>query len=363
MLIFIDTLLPSFKSNDMTTIQRLAHQFHYKIIAHTPEKIDLIYQKEKDGINIHIFSKKFCIGALLHSNNNHLIFIKEHHFELFDEYEILLFILFVLLLTLFFVYLFFSTINAIKELELGIKRISGGDYDFEITYHKQDEIGSLIQTFKNAKNTIVKILKGRELILRGLGHELKTSLTKMKLLLGLKEIKTQDDIKMLKYINELQKVSENILELERINDKSVVVETHSFLSETLLFEALCGFEEEQEKIHFTIKENCLIKSDLRLLTVVVKNLIDNALKYTMDGKVYVECAGDLFIVKNKGQPLKYDINYYLKPFYRDDRHHAIIGHGLGLSIINEITKILQLGFSYKYEDGHHHFIINLRQKD
>lgn len=361
--LFIDTIMPSYENGDMQSIQAFAEKFNYQIVPQVPEKIDVIYHKENKDIKVKIFENKRYTGALIYYHNNSLIVIKNNYLSFWDKYGLQLFILPVFLILTLLVGIFFSALNTLSKIRDGVEEVARGNHDFEIQNDRQDEIGDLVETFKKAKDIIAKILKGRELILRSLGHELKTPLAKMKLFLALKEPKNEDDIKMQKYVNELQKISENILELERINSGNLILEQNNFLSETLLLEALNGFEDEQEKIIFNIKENYLIKNDLRLLVVVIKNLIDNGLKYAADGKIYIECYKHLLTFKNKGEPLKYDISYYLEPFYRDDRHHAILGHGLGLSIISEIIKILKLSFEYKYQDGYHHFIVNLQSKE
>ena len=322
----------------------------------------MIYQEDREGVQIRVFKNKQYIGVMLYNKDNSLIAIKNYHLPFLERHGIQLLLLPIFIILLIFIITCFSILHTIQKLRISIERVVKGENDPFVQSKRKDEIGELIETFSQTKETIAKVLRGRELILRSLGHELKTPLAKMKLFLGLKNNKNEDDIKMLRYVEELQKISENILEFERVNSGNVVLEQNNFLSETLIFEALKSFEEEQENIICEIKQNYLIKSDFRLLVVVVKNLIDNALKYSSDSKISISAETHLITITNKGQPLKYDFSYYLEPFYRDDKHQSILGHGLGLSIINEIIKILKLNLCYKYQEGHHHFTIDLRQR-
>ena len=338
-------------------------KFKYEIANQMPDRFETIHQEERDGIQIQIFRSSRHIGVMFYCANNSLIVIKNSDLPFLEKHGIQLLLLPVFIVLLASIILFFSTLHAIQKLRISVERTIKGESDHFMQNKRKDEIGDLIETFIQTQETIAKVLRGRELILRSLGHELKTPLAKMKLSLGLKESKTQDDRKMLRYVEELQKISDNILEFERVNSGNVILEQNNFLSETLIFEALRSFEEEQDNITCEIKQNHLIKSDFRLLVVVVKNLIDNALKYSSDDKISITAKAHFLTIKNKGQPLKYDFSYYLEPFYRDDKHQSILGHGLGLSIINEILKILKLSLRYKYQEGHHHFTIDLRQRD
>ena len=361
--LFINTIFPSYKSHNTPTIENFADKFNYQIAKQIPDRSEMIYQEDREGVQIQVFRSKQYIGVMFYCKDNSLIAIKDYHLPFLERHGIQLLLLPIFIILLVFIITCFSVLHAIQKLRIGVERAIKGEDDLLVQSRRKDEIGELIETFSQTKETITKVLRGRELILRSLGHELKTPLAKMKLSLGLKESKTQDDRKMLRYVEELQKISDNILEFERVNSGNVVLEQNNFLSETLIFEALRSFEEEQDNITCEIKQNHLIKSDFRLLVVVVKNLIDNALKYSSDDKISITAKAHFLTIKNKGQPLKYDFSYYLEPFYRDDKHQSILGHGLGLSIINEILKILKLSLRYKYQEGHHHFTIDLRQRD
>lgn len=89
--------------------------------------------------------------------------------------------------------------------------------------------------------------------------------------------------------------------------------------------------------------------------MALKNLVENGLKYSKDGKVYIESNSNQIIVKNQGDKLEHDISYYLEPFCRDNSHSAVSGHGLGLSIVSEILFLHHYHLEYNYKDGFHIF--------
>jgi two-component system OmpR family sensor kinase len=83
--------------------------------------------------------------------------------------------------------------------------------------------------------------------------------------------------------------------------------------------------------------------DVSSLTVVLRNLVDNAVRYTpVGGRVDVSVvqSGDevVFEVADSGPGIPEDeLAHVLEPFYRLD-HSAQSGSGLGLSIVSEIAR-------------------------
>jgi len=91
-------------------------------------------------------------------------------------------------------------------------------------------------------------------------------------------------------------------------------------------------------------ENFNIYTDKSLLALVVKNLIDNAIKYSIDKKANILVIGDKIQVKSKGEPLKEPLEYYTEPFSQDEKRSA--GFGLGLYIVS--TVLDKLGYELRY---------------
>ncbi|MFM0509238.1 sensor histidine kinase [Paraburkholderia sp. RL17-373-BIF-A] len=83
--------------------------------------------------------------------------------------------------------------------------------------------------------------------------------------------------------------------------------------------------------------------DVSSLTVVLRNLVDNAVRYTpVGGRVDVSVvqSGDevVFEVADSGPGIpEHELAHVLEPFYRLD-HSAQSGSGLGLSIVSEIAR-------------------------
>ncbi|MGX2972775.1 histidine kinase dimerization/phospho-acceptor domain-containing protein, partial [Helicobacter sp. T3_23-1059] len=154
--------------------------------------------------------------------------------------------------------------------------------EMELSSHKintQDEISALIVSFNMMSEQIMRMLKSRELILKSLGHELKTPLTKMRLFIEVSQKEYPYMEKLLPHISGLKHLINNILELERLNSGKTQLESSRFFAETLVFETLKNFGDTEEKIRLEMRENFVICGDLELLARALRNLIENALKY------------------------------------------------------------------------------------
>jgi len=102
----------------------------------------------------------------------------------------------------------------------------------------------------------------------------------------------------------------------------------------------------------------MIEADFSAMSIVFKNLIDNALKYGSDLKIVY--TKDRIVFSSKGEPLKYDLSYYTQAFSKGDEEPSDKGFGLGLYIVYEILAKHQMKLSYGHRAGINEFSINLK---
>ena len=118
---------------------------------------------------------------------------------------------------------------------------------------------------------------------------------------------------------------------------------------------------EDENIITTNKNNIKLHVNFKLFTIVIKNLIDNAIKYSNDNKVNINIEQKTISVSNKGESLKHDIEKYYEPFFNNNQHKANKQNsfGLGLYIIKNILDVHGFKLTYLYQDGINIFTIKL----
>ena len=98
-------------------------------------------------------------------------------------------------------------------------------------------------------------------------------------------------------------------------------------------------------------EHTIVNGDRTLLEVVMKNLIENALKYSRD-EVFVKLEGRRVSVIDLGLGIsKKDIDKVTKKFYRSGTHDWDNSMGLGLSIVKNILKMHHTELEIKSVEG------------
>jgi two-component system, OmpR family, sensor kinase len=115
--------------------------------------------------------------------------------------------------------------------------------------------------------------------------------------------------------------------------------------------------EDESKININILDDFKISGDLNYLSVALKNLIDNALKYAITYPIIIEANKNEISILNKGKKLSKEFEYYLKPFTQELAQRD--GFGLGLSIVNKIIDKHNFKLDYSYENEFNIFKIYL----
>ena len=250
-------------------------------------------------------------------------------------------------------------INTLKKLlplkELKDKVINFGDekFDFDLSNSSsKDEVTLLANEFKKSAQKLKNIKESRNIFIRNIMHELKTPITKGKFLLQLE--KSDENIEKLKMVfNRLESLINEFATIEELISQNRVLEKKSYFLEDLL---------DNAKDILMIDDNCVKNSyeniklnvNFKLFSIAIKNLIDNAIKYSNDKKVEVLTQNEDILFVNSGKKLEGDFEKYLEPFYSKSSNESF---GLGLYIVFNILKANGYNLLYKYEDSKNIFII------
>ena len=250
-------------------------------------------------------------------------------------------------------------INTLKKLlplkELKDKVINFGDekFDFDLSNSSsKDEVTLLANEFKKSAQKLKNIKESRNIFIRNIMHELKTPITKGKFLLQLE--KNDENIEKLKMVfNRLESLINEFATIEELISQNRVLEKKSYFLEDLL---------DNAKDILMIDDNCVKNSyeniklnvNFKLFSIAIKNLIDNAIKYSNDKKVEVLTQNEDILFVNSGKKLEGDFEKYLEPFYSKSSNESF---GLGLYIVFNILKANGYNLLYKYEDGKNIFTI------
>lgn len=355
-----------------------------KMVSGKKFYFDKDFHKNLLDMNYELFESKEEIKNIL-SNNKKMIFARSNKhnetfkifeidgkiylfFEKFDTqilikdlesqnltnsfYTIFVFVSLLVVITILY-------INTLKKLlplkELKDKVINFGDekFDFELSNsNSKDEVTLLANEFKKSAQKLKNIKESRNIFIRNIMHELKTPITKGKFLLQLE--KSDENIEKLKMVfNRLESLINEFATIEELISQNRVLEKKSYFLEDLL---------DNAKDILMIDDNCVKNSyeniklnvNFKLFSIAIKNLIDNAIKYSNDKKVEVLTQNEDILFVNSGKKLEGDFEKYLEPFYSKSSNESF---GLGLYIVFNILKANGYNLLYKYEDGKNIFII------
>ncbi|WP_147289735.1 ATP-binding protein [Helicobacter sp. MIT 14-3879] len=350
--VFAQTLIPYYLNGNLNLIYKMGYNFGYKNIDNIPRNAQILKEESNGILYFKIFSYDSFIGFSISFLEDSINFVKQKDNNAWNNYKILILLFQLGLIFLLLFFLFYQIMRPLNKLKDSINELKNGIYAKKLKINQYDEIGLLFRDFNEMNEKISRMLKARELITRNIAHELRMPLAKIKLAISLKDgVELKEDLK--KYIDSLNRISQNMLEFERIQSEGFELKNDEFLSESVVFEALKDLG--GNKISLNIIKSIKIKGDLHLLSVAIKNLIENAIKYSDDGVVDIELNEEGIVFINKGKELQNDISYYFEPFYRGDITKS--GYGLGLSIVKEIISLHKMNIIYKYDCGRHIFIL------
>jgi len=206
-----------------------------------------------------------------------------------------------------------------------------------------------MNSMKTDLNSQFKIVKDAKEHLRDIGHELKTPITKGRFLI--EKIDNATDRNNIKQIFiDLDRLTNELLEQEKLN--FVKLNKSIFNADTLILESLSKlFINDESKVSIKLDENFKINADFYYMSIVLKNLIDNALKYSFEFPIEITVSDNRIYVKNKAEKLPHDLEFYIQPFSTINKKDNENGHGLGLGIVNKILQKHNFVLSYVYENN------------
>jgi two-component system OmpR family sensor kinase len=246
-----------------------------------------------------------------------------------------------------------SPLNAIAA---SMRRFMLGEYHSRSELDSHDEIGDVARSYNEMAQTIENLIRSREELLRDVGHELRTPIARG--LFALEQIEPSAARDALKYsFKELDDLTRELLEIEKLQATGLT-HTEEFSAETLAMEALSKLcLSDESAITVTLEPHVMIEGDIHYLSTAVKNLLDNALKYTDRLPIALEITTERIRVLNHGIQLEKGFDYFLTPFTRQESSRTTQGFGLGLSLVAKIVAKHGFALAYEYENGTHCFSI------
>jgi len=289
--------------------------------------------------------------VLINNDRFKLILSNKNRAKLPIKRVIVFSIVFVLVILLYFWVI--RSLRPLSELKLKIQRFSKGDLSIECKSNKKDEIAEVANEFDHAVKMIRELIHSRQLFLRAIMHELKTPIGKGRLvseMLGDEKSKER----LNKIFERLNLLIDEFARIEKITSRHYELHKKPYKMSDILEASIdmLLIDNPTQYICLDIKEDFILEVDFELFALVLKNLIDNAIKYSSDKKVHICINHSHITISNQGDALQGDIEEYFKPFHRSQG-----GLGLGIYIVKHVLDMHNMKLVYIYKDGVNSFTI------
>ena len=248
----------------------------------------------------------------------------------------------------------------LRNLKNMIRRAGEEDKFRLIKVEANDEIGQIASEFNTTMQKIDAIKQARALFLRNILHEFRNPIMKGRIMADmiaeiLQDDKVKDRLKqifirlemILGEVVKVEKLVSNQWELKKNKHRVIDIVDHSV--DMLLLKDTSRIEVRADA------EISAVEVDFELYATGIKNLIDNALKYS-SGKVLVNIDKNTVCISSTGDELEPERLDFERAFNRKVET-SNSGLGLGLYIANQIFIKHGHTLKYKYEDGKNIFLI------
>ena len=226
----------------------------------------------------------------------------------------------------------------------GMKRMGGGDLDTTVPIRKYDELGDLTQAFNDMSAKIRNAVRAKQQLLLDVSHELRSPMTRLKLAAEfIQDPKVKEQI--VSDLVEMEVMTDEILESERLTSEQGGLARESIDLTALIQDVIVRYQDCPPGVRLLNHESVRVLVDPERVRVLLRNVIDNALKYSKDQprpvEVAIESRADsvAVTVKDYGEGIPgQDQALLFEPFYRVDksRQKRTGGYGLGLSLCKKI---------------------------
>ncbi len=264
--------------------------------------------------------------------------------------------LFLVMLTYLAVRWLIKPIDAIRR---GAERIGQGHFQGRITVARSDQLGDLAEDINTMADDVRRMLDAKRQLLLGISHELRSPLSRLKLALALAD-DSADNRGLRDDVEEMERIIETLLEAERLNTRHAPLQLTRVVAGRLVKQLIDDyFSGSREVIRVSGPSDLAVTVDQVRLTLMLKNLVSNALRYTPPdgGMVTIDFASRddawSISVSDRGPGIApAQVELIGEPFYRGDpsRTRDTGGSGLGLYLATLVAKAhggtLELDRSY-----------------
>jgi signal transduction histidine kinase len=273
--------------------------------------------------------------------------------------------------------------NPLLQIVAATRKIAKGELNTRVTVTSKDEIGSLSAAINDLARELQRYRDSRSEFFANISHELRTPITYLEgyadvLAKGLIE----DEAEKQKYLNILSQearrltyIIQDLFDLAKMEEGKIDLNLETVVPTKLLESSIHKVElkakEKGLEIVSRLEQVHPIQIDRIRMEQILLNLLDNAIRYTVQGSITVTLAQKekfvIFEIADSGPGIpEEELPYIFERFYRVEksRSRQFGGTGLGLSIVQKLVELQGGSIEVKSVVGKGTaFIISFESKD
>ncbi|MEV9497995.1 ArsS family sensor histidine kinase [Aliarcobacter butzleri] len=356
-------------------INRIEFDFSEEIIKNFEEMNYKLYIEKKEinkitnDKNMKIFSERIHpkhgdIFRILKNNTDYYLYMKVRDNEVLVKdqngfsnsrqiYIILVFSILLITITILY-FMSLKKLMPLKVLKDKVKSLGDENFDFEYeNIEAKDEVSSLAMEFKKTSLKLKNLKEARNVFIRNIMHELKTPITKGKFLTQLEQNEENNE-KLKSVFDRLESLINEFATIEELISSTKNIEKKVYFLDDIIDNAKDILMIEDEKV-IQNYENKKIEVNFKLFSIAIKNLIDNAVKYSPNKEVIIKVENENIVFENIGKELESPFEKYFEPFFSSE-DKSKNSFGLGLYIVYNIFKANGYILEYEHINGLNIFI-------
>jgi signal transduction histidine kinase len=237
-------------------------------------------------------------------------------------------------------------LQPLRVLGDGVARLSAGHLDTILPAPAGDEFGALTNGFNEMVGRVREMIRARDQLLLDVSHELRSPITRMRVAVELLP-EGAGRTGMVADLAEMEAMIAELLELERLRDGRGLRTERQDLA-AILRDVASGFHDRAPGVRIlSLPREIPIDADGEKIRTVLRNLLENAVKYSLPDSRPVEvaaaCDDTTAVVTvtddGPGVPAEDRVTIF-EPFFRVNRSRTKVpaGYGLGLSICKRVIE-------------------------
>jgi signal transduction histidine kinase len=232
----------------------------------------------------------------------------------------------------------------------------------------KDELYVLSKTINDLLYRIENAVEREKQFTSDASHELRTPLTVLKgtLEVLIRKPRTQAEYEdKIKYgiseVNRLNNLVDQLLLLARFENQIQSLKIEKVYLNALILDILTRYSlkmnDKKVSVNHTFPEEYYVESDNYLVSIIISNIISNAIKYSNEnGEISILLSQNetatICTISDQGIGIaKEDLDKIMNPFFRSSptQHPDVKGSGLGLSIVARLSELLKIKFEIRSE--------------